>query len=87
MKTDPRDLGRGVDGGRLHLATRLEDQAAVAAVDHHRLPISDPAGENLLGEAILHLALDHPLQRPRAIGRIVALVGEPVARRGGELER
>ena len=37
-------------------------------------PSVNLAGENLVGQRILHLALDHPLQRPCAVDRIVALL-------------
>ena len=36
--------------------------------------------EDHLGERILHRLLDHALERPRAVGRIPALLGEPFAR-------
>ena len=52
-----------------------------------RLAVLDLAGQDQLGERVLHRLLDHALQRPRAVGRVVALVGEPVARRRIELER
>ena len=44
-------------------------------------------GEDQLGERVLHRLLDHALERARAIGRVPALVGEPVARRRLERDR
>ena len=38
------------------------------------------AFEDLLGQRVLQLALDHPLQRPGAIDRIVAGISEPGTR-------
>ena len=46
--------------------------------------VLDLAGQDHLGERVLQRLLDHALQRARAISRIVALVGEPFARRGIE---
>ncbi len=48
------------------------------------IAIPDVAGQDHLGERILEIALDHPLQRPCAVGGVPALGGEPVARRGIE---
>ena len=39
------------------------------------------------GQRILHVFLDHALERARAIGRIVALLGQPLARLGVERQR
>jgi hypothetical protein len=44
------------------------------------LKVGDVAEQDLLGQRVLQFLLDHALQRPRAIGRIVALVGQPVDR-------
>ena len=49
--------------------------------------VGDLAGEDLVGERVLHLALDDALQRPRAVDRVVALLGEPGPRRLVEVER
>ncbi len=50
-------------------------------------PFRHLAGQHLVGERVLHLALDDALQRPRAVDRVVALVGQPFARRLVEVER
>ena len=39
--------------------------------------MSKKGEKELLRERILHLLLDHTLQGARAVGRVVALVGEP----------
>ena len=65
----------------------VEGQALLAGRDRDRLAVVDLAGEDQLGERVLHRLLDHALQRARAVGRILALLGEPVARLGVELER
>src|SRR5262249_46291532 len=54
-----------------------------------RSPSSLPGSrlEDLHGERVLDHALDHALQRARARGRVVAPLGEELARLVGELER
>ena len=44
-------------------------------------------GEQERGQRILQLLLDDPLERPRPVDRIVALVAEPVARRVVHIQR
>src|SRR5215471_14252409 len=68
------------DGGRRRLA--VEDEALRLDADRHAISVFDLAGQDQLGERILHRLLDHALERARAIGRIPTLVREPVARRG-----
>jgi hypothetical protein len=53
----------------------------------HQIAILDVASEHLLGKRVLDIALDHALQRAGAIGRVVALVGEPRARVIVQLQR
>ena len=60
---------------------RQEEQAVGAGGDLHQIAVADLAGENFLRQRILHLLLDDALQRPRAVGRVVALLGQPFARR------
>ena len=62
----------------------IEREAVFPGGDFDRGAIADVAGEDHLGERVLHAALDHALERPRAVGRIPALVGEPVPRLGVE---
>ena len=52
----------------------------------HRLAILDGAGEDRLGQRILHRFLDDALERTRPIGRVIALLAEPVARLLGQFE-
>src|SRR5215470_20226320 len=75
------DVALRRDGGR-RLA--VEDQRAGFGADRHPLTVLDMAGQNLLGEWILHGLLDHALERTRAVSRIPTLVGEPLA--GGGLD-
>ena len=66
-------------GGLRRLA--VEGQHVAFARDHDAVAVGDFAGEDHLGHRVLQVALDHPLQGPRAIGGIPALGGQPVARR------
>ena len=45
------------------------------------------AEQDLVGERLLQLGLDQPRHRPRAELRVEAVLGEPVARLGRQLER
>src|SRR5580704_2130579 len=65
----------------------VEDQALLARGDHHLLAVLDLAGENELGQRILHRFLDHALERAGAVGRVIAFLGEPFAALGLERER
>ena len=49
-------------------------------------PSFDGAGEDRLGQRILHRFLDDALERTRPIGRVIALLAEPVARLLGQFE-
>ena len=66
---------------------RQEEELVGAAGDPHPGAVRDLAGQDLVGQRVLHLALDDALQRPRAVDRVVALVGQPGARRLVEVER
>src|SRR5690606_5272278 len=55
----------------------VKREVAVLDGDLHGLAVVDLAFEDLLGQRVLHVFLDHALQGPRAIGRVVALVAEP----------
>src|ERR1700674_1881211 len=66
--------------------TGQEEKLVGAAGDPDACAIRNLARQNLVGERILHLALDDPLQRPRAVNRIVALLGKPDPRRLVEIE-
>ena len=68
-----------VSGRRGELA--VEGEALLAGRDDNLLAVLDAAGQDHLGQRILHRLLDHALERPRAIGRVPALVGQPFARR------
>ncbi len=79
--TGEDDLRRGGD------SRAVEHEPVAAGRDLHRLAVLDLAGQDELGERILHRFLDHAFERPRAVSRIVALVGEPIARLGVERDR
>src|SRR5581483_9981193 len=64
----------------------VEGEPQLVAGYDNLLAVSDLAGKNHFGERILHGFLDHALQRARAIGRVPALFGEPVARAWLELD-
>jgi hypothetical protein len=51
----------------------VEHQPVLAGGDVHRLAVMDLAREHHLGERVLHVFLDHALERPRAVSRVVAL--------------
>ena len=82
-----RKGGRGARLGRFGRRDLADHQADVAGADMDRRPVGDAAFEDLLGQRVLQLALDHPLQRPRAVDRVVAGIGQPGARRVVDLER
>src|SRR5262245_31423342 len=63
-------------GGAPDRARRLEAKLALGEPDLDPLAILDLAREQLARERILQFLLDHALQGPRAIGGIVALLGE-----------
>src|SRR5690606_17842711 len=55
-------------------------------LDADRVAGPEIAAQDPLRERVLELLLDRPLQRPRAVDRVVARLGEPVERRLVELE-
>src|SRR5215472_8486318 len=71
--------------GRRCLA--VEGQHVPLLRDRDAVAILDLAGENHLGERVLQIALDHALQRTRAIGGVPTLDREPIACGGIERER
>src|SRR5690348_6224379 len=73
------------DGGRRRLA--VEHEPLGLRADRDAVAVLDAAGENELGERILHRLLDHALERARAVSGIPALLGEPLARRRFEHHR
>ena len=57
-------------------AARLDVERQLLAVeaDRHRAAVLEPAEQDLVGQRIAHLGLDHARQRPRAVDRVVALL-------------
>ena len=64
-----------------------EDEVAVLGVDADRVAVAEVALEQPQRERVLEQPLDRPLQRPRAVGRIPAGLGEHLLRGVGQLER
>jgi hypothetical protein len=60
---------------------------ATAAADRHRAAVLEPAEQDLVGQRVAHLGLDDARERPRAVDRVVALLGQPRARLGLERDR
>src|SRR5688572_29064234 len=84
-----RSLGDGVPLRTRHLPDgRGMNQLEVVAVAYHpdRVALVETALQQLQRDAVLQLALDDPLERPRAVQRIVALLRQQLAGLGGELE-
>ena len=63
-------------GSRLPALPLLEGQLAVGGVDLDRVALGELALEHLQRQLVDQLLLDHPLQRPGAVGRVVAEVAE-----------
>ena len=59
----------------------VEGEALLAGRDRDPVAVLDRAGEDQLGQRVLHDFWITRFERPRAIGRVLALLGEPVARR------
>src|SRR5262245_14130674 len=65
----------------------VEREPLLAGRDHDPVAVLHLAGEDLLGERVLYRLLDHALERTRPIGRVPALLRQPLARRRLEHER
>src|SRR6516165_208600 len=69
-----------IEAGAVKFLSRLlnglvvDHEAVLVGGDLHRLTLVDLALQNQLGERVLHILLDHALQRPRAVSRVVALL-------------
>src|SRR4029450_8605261 len=66
---------------------RAEYEAVGASVDLDRVALLELAREELHGQGVLDLALDEALQGPRAVRRVVALVGQVLAGFRGQRDR
>src|SRR4051812_9554228 len=66
----------------------LAADAELAALDRDLdgVAVLDAALEDLRRQRVLQAALDHPLQRPRAVDRVVAAVGQPLQGLAVELD-
>src|SRR5262245_4172035 len=63
---------RGSHRGRLQ---PFERELAVLEVDLDEAPFGEGSLEDLGGQRVLDLLLDHPLERTGAVGRVVTLAG------------
>ena len=68
------------------LRVGLERQAVLAAVDDDARAGRELTREHALGERVLEVLLDCPLERPRAVLRVPADLGEEVLGPVGELD-
>src|SRR5579884_767704 len=65
---------------------RPQQEAERARRHPNRVVVADFAGQDLLGERVLQFALDHPLQWPGAVDRVVAGPGQPCLCLGIDVE-
>src|SRR5262245_2031212 len=71
--------------GRLGLMER--EPALGVDVYYHRVAFANLRLEQLERQRVLHALLDHALERPRTVDRVVALLGQLLARRWCQLQR
>src|SRR5688572_9266564 len=71
--------GLGAWRERRRFLGREDQLAAFGSVEQDRVTGAEAAFEQGLREAVLHLVLDHPAQRPGAEHRVVALLAQPVS--------
>ena len=64
----------------------VDRQAVPARGDGHRVALLHRPFQDQRRQRVLQAALDHPLQRPRAVGAVVALVRQPFERTAVQLE-
>src|SRR5258708_14084498 len=67
--------------------TELQPLAVAGRVDLDLVALGEVADQDLLGERVLDIALDGPLERPGAEVLVVAVLDQEIARRIGQLER
>ena len=85
--------GSGICAGTGHLYrrrrqtyNRAENDLAVLHIDDHGLADVELLPQDALRERVLDQLLDGPAQRPRAQLRVVALLGQQLLGRRGELQ-
>src|SRR5581483_11000303 len=84
-----RSAGEGVPlrTDRLrHPGLPREPQAVPVALHPDDVPVPVLALEHLERDGVLQQALDHPLERPRPVHRVVALLGEELLGLGGHVQ-
>src|SRR5260221_4918809 len=63
-----------------------DDQLVAVGIDGHSVALGHGGVEDGGGQPVTDLPLDHPLERPRPEGRVVALPGHDGTGRRGHLE-
>src|ERR1043165_1556096 len=91
-RADRVRAGRPFESNRLCLRAcgqdpELECIAAWRDVDLQLVTASELADENFLGERILDVLLNRPLQWPSAVLLVVAMLDEEIGRRARQFER
>src|SRR5207249_2791360 len=74
------------DRSGLRPARLAHDELALFGVDHDGVALTELAVQNGHRERILNPTLDHALERPGAVGRVVALVRDELQSHRGELQ-
>src|ERR1700693_6185308 len=72
---------------RLMMREGLDQEAEWGGGDMDGVAVADAAFEDLLRQRGLELSRDDPFERPGAVDRVVALIGQPGLRRWVDLER
>src|SRR5204862_3502865 len=72
---------------RRHRRRGLEHELAVGRVGTDDRTVAELAREHLYRKRVLELALDRPLERARAVGRVVSVLDQELGRRIAQLER
>src|SRR3954454_12823313 len=84
-----KSLGDGVPLRTGHLGDDgavSQVQVVALALHPHGVAFVEGPLEHLQRNRVLQLALDHPLERPGAVDRVVAPIGQELARLGGHLQ-
>ena len=64
-----------------------DDQPVFSGADMDRLAVHHLARQNHLGEGVLQVALNHPLERARTVDRVIARIAQPVFGVSVQLQR
>ena len=83
---NPAQPALGFELGGCFDRPAVDNEATFARGDRNCFAVGNAVLENHVRERVLQLALDDPFQRARAVGRVVARIGKPGARRVVELD-